>query len=126
VEGAFRTNFCPVETRVRFAVNLLRGAAKDWWKLVSRKLTEAEVTGMTWYEFLTRFRDEHVPQIEGERLTRELLALKQTSESVIEITEVFMEKVRFCPDYLSERLQMTHYSDMSRSDIREWVMVSRP
>ena len=60
VEGAFRTSFCPDESRVRFAVNLLRGAAKDWWELVTQQLTEAEVTTMTWDVFLTRFRDEYV------------------------------------------------------------------
>ena len=28
IEGAFRTSFCSVEVKVRFAVNLLRGPAK--------------------------------------------------------------------------------------------------
>jgi len=48
VEGAFRTSFCPDESRVPFAVNLLRGAAKDWWELMSQQLTEVEVIAMTW------------------------------------------------------------------------------
>ena len=36
IEGAFRTSFCLAEVKVRFAVNLLRGPAKDWWNLIVR------------------------------------------------------------------------------------------
>ena len=48
VEGAFRTSFCSAEVKVRFAVNLLRGRAKDWWYLIVRSRTEEQVDGMTW------------------------------------------------------------------------------
>lgn len=37
VEGAFRTSYCPPESKVIFASNLLRGAAKDWWNLLLKK-----------------------------------------------------------------------------------------
>ena len=60
VEGAFRTSFCPPETKVRFATNLLRGAGKDWWGLM-----EVEIEAMTWDGFKELFKEQYVPQIES-------------------------------------------------------------
>ncbi|KAL4555553.1 hypothetical protein LXL04_038175 [Taraxacum kok-saghyz] len=73
VEGAFITSGCPDDLKVRFAVNLLRGGAKDWSAIA---LTVAERTTLTWQEFVTRFRAEYVPRVEVERLEREFLALE--------------------------------------------------
>ncbi|KAJ9555579.1 hypothetical protein OSB04_010193 [Centaurea solstitialis] len=50
VEGAFRTSGCPAGSKVLFAVNLLRNAAKDWWDLVLKRLSEAQITALTWEE----------------------------------------------------------------------------
>jgi len=101
---------------------MLRGAAKDWWGLLEAELAEHEVHGMTWEEFLVRFRARFVPQVEVDRITREFLALEQRTESVTEITKRFMEMVQFVPQYAaSESLKKNRYHDMLHTDIREFV-----
>jgi len=101
---------------------MLRGAAKDWWGLLEAELSEDEVNGMTWEEFLVRFRAHFVPQVEVDRITREFLALEQKTESVTEITKRFMEMVQFVPQYAAcESLKKNRYHDMLRTDIREFV-----
>ena len=118
----FRVSECPAHLRVRFVVHMLRGAAKDWWGLLEAELTEDEVNGMTWEEFLVRFRARFVPQVEVDRITREFLALEQRTETVTEITKRFMEMVQFVPQYAaSESLKKNRYHDMLRTDIREFV-----
>jgi len=58
-------------------MHMLRGTAKDWWGLLEAELAEDEVHGMTWEEFLVRFRARFVPQVEVDRITREFLALTE-------------------------------------------------
>ena len=47
---------------------------------------------MTWEQFTELFREKYMPQIEVERLTSEFLSLVQTTESVNEITDKFLER----------------------------------
>ncbi|KAJ9545069.1 hypothetical protein OSB04_024776 [Centaurea solstitialis] len=54
--------------------------------------TPEQVEAMTWEEFKGLFKAEFEPQVEIERLTNEFLYMKQTTESVSEITEKFLEK----------------------------------
>ncbi|KAI3700658.1 hypothetical protein L2E82_45295 [Cichorium intybus] len=57
-----------------------------------------------------------------ERISREFLALEQTTETVPEITRKFNEMALFCPQYAaSEDMKMSRYGDMLRTDIREFV-----
>ena len=122
VEGVFRTSGCPENLRVRYALNLLRGPAKDWWGLHAASLTVAQVDALVWDEFVTRFRQQYVPRVEVERITREFLALEQRDESVTEITIKFREMALFCPEYTAtEEMKMTRYLSMLRDDIREFV-----
>ena len=61
MEGAFHTSFCSAEVKMRFAVNLLRGPAKDWWNLIVQSRTEEQVERMTWEQFTELFREQYVP-----------------------------------------------------------------
>ncbi|KAJ9546858.1 hypothetical protein OSB04_019401 [Centaurea solstitialis] len=125
VEGAFLTSFSPAEVKVRFAANLLRKAAKDWWNVVSSSRTPEQVAAMTWEEFKGLFKAEFEPQVEIERLTNEFLYMKQTTESVSEITEKFLEKSRFCPNYVAdETMKMYRYGQMLKAEIREFVLMA--
>ena len=118
----FRVSECPARLRVRFVTHMLRGATKDWWGLQEASLSEEELDGMTWEEFLVRFRVHFVPQVEVDRITREFLALEQGTETVTEITQKFMEMVQFVPQYAaSESLKKNRYHDMLRTNIREFV-----
>ena len=113
MEGALRTSFYPPEAKVRFATNLLRGAGEDWWVLIVRFRTEAEIEAMTWDGFKEMFREEYGPQIKVERITGEFLSIEQTTESVNEITEFFLKKSLFCPEYVTnEKMKMYRYINM--------------
>ena len=57
VEVAFLTISCPEEVKVRFAVNLLRKAAKDWWNLINRMRTPEQIATMTWEQFKELFSE---------------------------------------------------------------------
>ncbi|KAJ9543706.1 LOW QUALITY PROTEIN: hypothetical protein OSB04_023413 [Centaurea solstitialis] len=126
VEGAFRTCGCPEGSKVLFAVNLLRGAGKDWWDLTLKKYTEAQITALTWEEFRVMFDEEFAPRIEKERIAAEFLKLTQTTESVNEITAQFLEKLLFVPGYANdESLKMARYLGVLRPEIKGAVATGR-
>ena len=122
MEGVFHTCSCPENLKVRYALNLLRGPAKDWWKLQAAGMTEVQLGALLWGEFVERFRRQYVPRVEIERITRDFLSYKQTSESVTELTIKFREMALFCPDYTrSEDMKMERFAGMLRDEIREFV-----
>ena len=126
VEGVFVTSGCPDNKRVRYAMNLLRGAAKDWWGVVTATMTAAQLEALTWDEFVEQFRRQYVPRVERERIAREFMTLEQTTETVTEITRKFTEMLLFCPQYVrDEEFKMTRYADMLRTNIREFVNASQ-
>ncbi|KAJ9543618.1 hypothetical protein OSB04_023325 [Centaurea solstitialis] len=97
VEGAFLTSACSEEVKVRYASNLLRKARKDWWNIV-----------------------------EIERLTSEFLQMRQTTESVNEITDLFLERSVFCLDYMAnDRMKRYRYLEILKPEIREFVAISQ-
>ncbi|KAJ9552821.1 LOW QUALITY PROTEIN: hypothetical protein OSB04_016866 [Centaurea solstitialis] len=113
VEGAFRTSGCPAGSKVLFAVNLLRNAAKDWWDLVLKRLSEAQITALTWEEF-------------KRRIAAEFLNLTQTTETVNEITAKFLEKLLFVPGYANdESLKMVRYMGVLKTEIKGAVATKR-
>ncbi|KAI3679919.1 hypothetical protein L2E82_50899 [Cichorium intybus] len=126
VEDAFRTCSCPENSKVTFAANLLREGAKDWWEIRTKDLTPAQLDAITWPQFKEQFKLEYVPQVEMERLVQEYLNLTQTTETVTEITKKFNERALFCPEFAAtERMRMTRYLAMLRTDIREFVSAAR-
>ncbi|KAJ9543217.1 hypothetical protein OSB04_022924 [Centaurea solstitialis] len=126
VEGAFRTSGCPAGSKVLFAVNLLRNAAKDWWDLVLKRLSEAQITALTWEEFKVMFDEEFASSIERERIAAEFLNLSQTTETVNGITAKFLEKLLFVPGYANdESLKMARYLGILKTEIKGAVATKR-
>ena len=77
-------------------------------------------------EVCERFTAEFSPRVEMERVGQEYLALEQTTESVREITDRFRELTVLCPEVAgSERMKMSRYVGMLRTDIREFVRGAR-
>ena len=48
VQGAFFTCGCPDHLRVRYASNLLREGARDWWATWTVDMAPTEVAAITW------------------------------------------------------------------------------
>ena len=83
------------------------------------------VEAMTLSDFVTRFRAEFVPAVELQQLAREFLDMRQTTETVAEITAKFRERALLVPQYAGdEDMRRTRYHDMLRADIREHVSFS--
>ncbi|XP_052621903.1 uncharacterized protein LOC111883756 [Lactuca sativa] len=125
IESTQLTSFCPDGSKVRFAAACLRDRARDWWESVGDSLGASVIEAMTWSDFVTRFRAEFAPAVELQQLAREFLDMRQTTESVAEITAKFRERALLVPQYAGDdEMQRTRYHDMLRAEIREHVSFS--
>ena len=80
---------------------------------------------MTWSDFVTIFWEEFAPAVELQQLAKEFLDMRQTTETVAEITAKFRERALLVPQYArDEDMRRTRYHDMLRADIREHVSFS--
>ncbi|KAJ9544397.1 hypothetical protein OSB04_024104 [Centaurea solstitialis] len=126
VEGVFLTSFCFTEVKGRFATNLFRGPAKDWWNVVNNSRKPEQIGDLMWEEFTEMFKAEFVPQIEVQRLTTKFLQMVQTTASVNEITDRFQERSLFCRDYVvNKRMKMYRYTQILKPDVREFVVMAQ-
>ena len=83
------------------------------------------IEAMTWSDFVARFRAEFAPAMELQQLARKFLDMRQTTETVAEITAKFWERALLVPQYAGDEvMKRTHYHDMLRADIREHVCFS--
>ncbi|KAJ9556611.1 LOW QUALITY PROTEIN: hypothetical protein OSB04_011225 [Centaurea solstitialis] len=125
IEGAFLTSSYTMEVKVRYALNLLRGPAKDWWNILSQARGPEQIEAMTWEQFKELFKEQYVPLVEVERLTGEFLNMEQTTESVNEITDQLLEKSLFCRDYvINEPMKMYWYAQIIKLEISEFVIMA--
>ena len=77
---------------------------------------------MTWEQFSEMFRTEYASLVQRERLDHEYLSLKQTTDLVKEITNMFIERSLFYPEYAaSKHVQISCYLSMIKTEIREFV-----
>jgi predicted PolB exonuclease-like 3'-5' exonuclease len=78
---------CSEGRKAKFAVLQLRGSALMWWEhYKSMQQPEYEIT---WEEFKKAFNDHHLPKALTDRKMRELLALKQGSDTVYQYAQKF-------------------------------------
>ena len=78
-----------------------------------------DIDTITWEHFKEIFTEQFITQIEIENIVGEFLTMEQTTESVNDITNKFMEKATFCLDYTAnEEMKMYRYLNMLRTDIR--------
>jgi predicted PolB exonuclease-like 3'-5' exonuclease len=76
---------CSEGCKAKFAALQLRGSALMWWEhYKSMQQPEYEIT---WEEFNKAFRDHHLPKALTDRKMRELLALKQGSDTVYQYAQ---------------------------------------
>ena len=81
---------------------------------------------MTWDEFKKLFLEKFSPQTLIDQITEEFLQLKQGEETVDQITGIFYDKAKFCPDlWRTERMWVQRYHSMLRPEIREFISPSK-
>jgi hypothetical protein len=75
------------ERKASFAALQLRGAAIMWWENFKTMIPEGHQ--IIWTEFKRAFKEHHIPKGLMDRKTKELLALKQGSDTVYEYAKKF-------------------------------------
>ena len=86
VERNFGSSRCPVEYRVDLAVHFLEGDAHLWWKSVTTRRRQAN---MSWADFVAEFNAKYFPQEALDRMEAHFLELTQGERSVREYDREF-------------------------------------
>ena len=74
---------------------------------------------------MTRFQVEFTPMIEVQKLAGEFYDLRQTTETVVEIIAMFLERALLVPQYVEDKeMKKARNHDMLRSNIRQFVSIS--
>ncbi|KAK1432277.1 hypothetical protein QVD17_09172 [Tagetes erecta] len=126
IEGVFIRSHCDPDDKVMFATGQFRLRAKDWWDSFTKELGDDKVKVLTWNEFKEPFLKHHCPQSAIDRIQEDFLHLRQRNETIDEITSIFFDKMKFCPDLVrTERMKINRYHDMLRTEFREFITASK-
>jgi hypothetical protein len=100
---------CSEENKANFAVQQLRGEALMWWdhfKLMQR------VRAVTWDDFKQAFKSHHIPKGLMDRKMRELLALRQGSDTVYRYAQKFNSLCQYGGHHVdTDAKKMQRFSD---------------
>ncbi|KAI3776719.1 hypothetical protein L1987_46507 [Smallanthus sonchifolius] len=126
METTLDTCLCSKGDEVIFATNQLKERANDWWGIVKREKGRYKIKEMKREEFKDIFLKRYCPRAAIDRITEEFLQLRQTNESLDEITGIFFDKARFCPSLLTTpEMWMTGYHLILKMEIREFIHPSK-
>ncbi|XP_022040068.1 uncharacterized protein LOC110942600 [Helianthus annuus] len=126
MEGVFIQSHCDKEDQVMFATGQLLRRAKDWWDTYSKEIDEDRVQTLTWQEFKQPFIKYHCPQSAVDRIQEDFLRLRQKDESIDEITNTFLDQLKFCREIVgTERKKIIRYHGMLKAEYREFMTPSK-
>ncbi|XP_035842153.1 uncharacterized protein LOC118488855 [Helianthus annuus] len=109
-----------------FATGLLTHQAKDWWDAHSKEVGEDRLQIMTWQEFKRPFMRYHCPQSAIDKIQEDFLRLRQKNESVNEISNAFMDKMKFCGELVTtQRMKINRFHGVLKAEIREFITPSK-
>jgi hypothetical protein len=100
---------CTDREKVLFAVHQLFGTAANWWEMYCN--TYADVDSITWNEFKAHFHNHYVPHGTMKLKKKEFADLKQSSMTVNEYLNSFIQLSRYAPDDIQFQLLNTDYAD---------------
>jgi hypothetical protein len=86
---------CTDRERVLYASGRLEGTAAAWWDAYSAAHNAPNT--ITWPEFRTKFREDHIPKGLMKLKRQEFLGLKQEGMSVTEYRDKYIELSRYAP-----------------------------
>ncbi|XP_035831854.1 uncharacterized protein LOC110869861 [Helianthus annuus] len=91
-----------------------------------QELGDDKVQTLTWQEFKEPFLKYHSPQSALDKIKEDFLRLRLKDETIDEITNKFLEKVKFCGEIAgTERLKIIRYHAMLKAEYREFVNPSK-
>ncbi|XP_021991419.2 uncharacterized protein LOC110888187 [Helianthus annuus] len=81
---------------------------------------------MTWQEFKGPFMRYHCPQSAIDKIQEDFLRLRQKNESVNEIANNFMDKMKFCGELVTtERMKISRFYGVLKAEVREFTTPSK-
>ncbi|XP_021990969.2 uncharacterized protein LOC110887678 [Helianthus annuus] len=81
---------------------------------------------MTWQEFKEPFMRYHCPQSAIDKIQEDFLRLRQKNESINEISNTFMDKMKFCGDFVkTERMKINRFYGVLKAEFREFITPSK-
>ncbi|XP_022023734.1 uncharacterized protein LOC110923994 [Helianthus annuus] len=126
IEAVFIRSRCDKEDQVMFATGQLTLQAKDWWDAHSKEIGEDRLQMMTWQEFKEPFMRYHCPQSAIDKIQEDFLRLRQKNESINEISNIFMDKMKFCGDFMkTERMKINRFYGVLKEKFREFITPSK-
>ncbi|MFS8025300.1 putative retrotransposon gag domain-containing protein [Helianthus anomalus] len=122
IEAVFIRSWCDKEDQVMFATGQLTLQAKDWWDAHSKEIGEDRLQTMTWQEFKEPFMRYHCPQSAIDKIQEDFLRLRQRNESINEISNTFMDRMKFCGDFVkTERMKINRFYGVLKAEFREFI-----
>ncbi|XP_022032309.1 uncharacterized protein LOC110933392 [Helianthus annuus] len=117
---------CDKEDQVMFAIGQLTFQVKDWWDAYSKEVGEDKLQVMTWQEFKEPFMRYHCPQSAIDKIHVDFLCLRQKNETINEITNTFLDKMKFCGDFVkTERMKINRFYGILKAEFREFITPSK-
>ncbi|XP_027912213.1 uncharacterized protein LOC114171279 [Vigna unguiculata] len=120
LERIFDAKMCPKESRLAFAVYMLKGEAEHWW-VSMKSIMEERQEPVTWDVFRRKFLSEYFPDNVKYAKEVEFLQLTQGSKSVTEYAEKFKYLSRFYTMPLDEEWRCQKFENGLRGDLRLMV-----
>ncbi|XP_022032674.1 uncharacterized protein LOC110933776 [Helianthus annuus] len=126
IEALFIQSRCNKEDQVMFATGQLTLQAKDWWDAHSKEIGEDRLQMMTWQEFKEPFMRYHCPQSAIDKIQEDFLHLRQRNESINEISNTFMDKMKFCGDFVNTKtMKINRFYGVLKAEFREFITPSK-
>jgi hypothetical protein len=111
---------CSEGRKAKFAALQLRGSALMWWE--HYKFMQQLEYEITWEEFKKAFRDHHLPKALTNRKMRELLALKQGSDTVYQYAQKFNNLCQYGGYHVdTDMKKMELFREGLNSKLAEWL-----
>jgi hypothetical protein len=115
---------CSEERKASSALQL-RGAALIWWENFKTMIPAGHQ--ITWDEFKQAFKEHHIPKGLMDRKMKELLALKQGSDTVYEYAKKFNALCQYGGHHVdNDAKKIEHFRDELHGDLYERLNLCEP
>jgi hypothetical protein len=116
---------CSEERKASFATLQLRGAALIWWENFKTMVPAGHQ--ITWAEFKQAFKEHHIPKGLRDRKMKELLALKQGSDTVYEYAKKFNALCQYGGHHVdNDAKKIERFHDGLHGDLYERLNLYEP
>jgi hypothetical protein len=116
---------CSEERKASFAVLQLRGAALIWWENFKTMIPAGHQ--ITWAEFKQAFKEHHIAKGLMDRKLKELLALKQGSDTVYEYAKKFNALCQYGGHHVdNDAKKIERFRDGLNGDLYERLNLYEP